>query len=209
MTDHPRFANRPRRKRSRHVALILAGAAVFSLSACKEDQVEAQAFPDLESCLAAAKSNSLFFKEEDCRTQFAAAQQELVETAPRYNSKELCEQEHGAGACGSDPAAQQGGGGMSFMPLLMGFMLGQMLGGRGVASQPMIRTPQGFSTPNGSQSFATNSGRGNLAPSAFNRAPTTMGKPPMTPAQVSQRGGFGASRTAAPAVGGKARSVGG
>ncbi len=178
-----------RSKRSRHVALFLAGAAVMTLAACEEEKTDAAAFPDLESCVAEAQKGSLFFTEQDCQTQFAQARQDYLETAPRYESKELCEQEHGAGNCAV---------GSIFMPLFMGYMLGSMLGGgRGVFSQPMVRTANGgFSTPAGNQSFASNRGTGKVASSTFNKAPSTIGKAPMTRAQVSQRGGFGASSTA-------------
>lgn len=186
-------------KRSRHVALVLAGSAMLTLAACQDDKVDAQAFPDLDSCLAAAKDGGKFFTQEDCRTQFAAAQQELLETAPRYESKELCEQEHGVGACGDDPVAGAGqqGGGFSFMPLLVGYMMGSMLSrGGGVFSQPMVKTPGGYSTPNGNQTFAGNRGAAKVPANTFTRAPSTIGKAPMTATQVSQRGGFGASSTA-------------
>lgn len=211
------------RKRSRHVALILAGTATLALAACKDEQVDAQSFPDLQSCVAAAKDNSLWFTEDDCRANFAAAQQELLETAPRYDSKELCEQEHGVGNCGGDPAAQaaggdpaqqtaSGGGGMGsvFMPMLMGMMLGNMLSrGGGIFSQPMVQTANGrFATPKGDQSFASNRGAGRVTPQTFNRAPSTMGRPPMTPASVAQRGGFGASSTAR-STSGSSRGFGG
>lgn len=222
----------PRRKRSRRVALLLAGATVLTLAACEEEQVDAEAFPDLDSCLAAAQDSSLFFTTDDCRTAFADAQKNWEETAPRYESKELCEQEHGVGNCGGDPAAQtptaapgtegeqaqNQGSGFSFMPLFVGYMLGSMLGGRGggVFSQPMIRNNQGgFTTPNGNQTFASNRGAGRVAPATFNRAPPTAGRPPMTAAQVSQRGGFGqsATRSTSPSrstgSGGVARSSGG
>ena len=199
-----------RRKRSRHVALLLAGAATMTLAACEDERVDAQAFPDLESCVAAARENSLFFTETDCRTNFAAAEQEYLETAPRYESKELCEQEHGAGNCGGDPAAQQnaGGGGFSFMPLFMGYMLGSMLGrGGGIFGQPMVpKAGGGFSTPSGNQSFASNRGGGKVPAGAFTKGPATIGKPPMSAARVSQRGGFGASSTRST---GAARSSGG
>lgn len=189
---------RPPRKRSRRVALLLAGAATMTLAACQEERVDAQAFPDLESCVAAARENSLFFTEADCQTTFAAAQQEHLETAPRYESLELCEQEHGAGNCGGDPAAAQNqGGGFSFMPLLMGYMLGSMMSrGGGVFGQPMVRTAGGgFSTPSGNQTFASNNGTGRVPAATFNRAPSTIGRPPMSAAQVASRGGFGASTT--------------
>lgn len=205
----PRHAPPPRpRKRSRHVALLLAGTATLTLAACQDERVDAQAFPDLESCVAAARENSLFFTEEDCQTTFAAARQEHLETAPRYESLELCEQEHGAGNCGDDPAAAQGqGGGFSFMPLLVGYMLGSMMGrGGGVFGQPMVRTADGrFSTPSGTQTFASNRGAGKVPAAAFNRAPATIGRPAMSAAQVAQRGGFGASSTRS----GSARGFGG
>ena len=213
-TPTPRIsapAARPARKRSRHVALLLAGATMLTLAACEDDKVDAQAFPDLDSCLAAAKEGGLFFTEDDCRTQFAAAEKEHLETAPRYASKELCEQEHGAGACGGDPAAQQNqGGGFSFMPLLVGYMMGSMLSrGGGLFSQPMVPTADGrYSTPKGDQTFASNKGAGKVPPSTFQRAPSTLGKPPMSAAQVSQRGGFGAGSTARSSSG-SSRSLGG
>ncbi|MFV0409204.1 MAG: DUF1190 domain-containing protein [Paracoccus sp. (in: a-proteobacteria)] len=187
------------RKRSRHVALFLAGTAVLTLAACEEEKTDAAAFPDLQSCLSEAQGGSLFFTEEDCRTQFAAAEANHLETAPRYDSKQLCEQEHGAGNCETDPTAQnQSGGSSIFMPMLMGYMIGSMLGGRGgVFSQPMVKTANGgYSTPAGNQTFASNKGTGKVAGSTFNKAPATMGKAPMTSAQVSQRGGFGGSSTA-------------
>lgn len=189
------------RKRSRHVALVLAGTATLALAACEEDRVDAQSFPDLESCIVASKDSGLWFTEEDCRKNFAAAQQEYLETAPRYESKELCEQEHGVGNCGNDPAAQgtaqNSGSGFSFMPLLVGYMMGSMLSrGGGIFSQPMVKTQDGrYSTPKGGQSFASNKGAGKVATSTFQRAPSTIGKPPMSAAQVSQRGGFGSSST--------------
>lgn len=201
-----------KRKRSRHVALILAGSAVLALAACEDDRVDAQSFPDLESCIAAARENSLWFTEADCQSNFAAAQQEYLETAPRYESKELCEQEHGVGACDADPtqtAQGAGGGGFSFMPLLVGYMMGSMMArGGGIFSQPMVKTADGrFATPKGGQSFATNSGTGKVAAQTFSRGATTMGQPPLSRAAVQQRGGFGQSATAR--SGGASRSMGG
>ena len=200
----------PARKRSRHVALVLAGTATLALAACEDDRVDAQSFPDLNSCIAASKENGLWFTEEDCRANFAAAQKEFLETAPRYESKELCEKEHGAGQCEGDPAAQNTGGGFSFMPLLVGYMMGSMLSrGGGIFSQPMARTADGgYSTPKGDQKFASNRGSGKVAASTFQRAPSTLGKPPMSAAQVSQRGGFGAGCTARSSSG-SSRSLGG
>lgn len=187
----------PRRKRSTRAALFLAGATVMTLSACQEEKVDAQSFPDLQSCLAGAQENGIWFSEADCRAQFAAAEAAYVETAPRYESQALCEQEHGEGKCGADPvAAPSGGGGGIFMPLLTGFLIGNMLSRGGVFGQPLLNTRGGgYATPSGNQTFASNNARGKVAPANFARATPTVGRPPMTQADVARRGGFGASRT--------------
>lgn len=184
------------RKRSKSVALALLGAAAFTLSACKEEETDVSTFPDLASCKAEADAGSLAFTAEDCATAFAQAEADHQETAPRYDSMAVCEEQHGAGNCGSE-AQQQSGGGFSFLPLIAGYMMGSMLsGGRGFASQPLVNTANGrFATPGGT-SVTTNNGAGKLGTQAFNKAPATVGKPPMSRADVSSRGGFGASSAA-------------
>ena len=203
------------RKRSGKVALVLMGAAAFGLSACKSDETDVRAFPNVEACIESARGGNLFFTEADCRTSFAEAEQTHMETAPRYDSLAVCEEQHGVGNCGGDPAASAGGGmGSIFMPMLMGYMIGSMLSrGGGMMSQPLVRSADGrFANPAGTTSLASNNGAGKMAPAAFAKGPTTMGQPPMSRAQVAQRGGFGqtaASRPAAGGTGGAARSSGG
>lgn len=188
-------------KRSGHVALALLGAAAFGLAACTEEKTEASAFADKASCLAAAKPDG-WFSAADCDTAFAEAQKLHEETAPRYESRELCEAEHGAGACGGDAAASNGGGGSVFMPLLMGYMIGQALSGGRVMAQPVVRTAGGgFATPDGGTRISNLNSGGKINASAFNKAPVTRGLAPMTKTQVQSRGGFGGS--------GAARTVGG
>ncbi|WP_045392245.1 DUF1190 domain-containing protein [Falsirhodobacter sp. alg1] len=187
------------RKRSCTVALTLMGTA-FILAGCKEETTDAAAFPDVASCRAEAERGNLNFTAADCDNAFATAQADYAETAPRYDALAVCEEEHGAGNC---TQAAQSGGGFSFMPLLAGFMIGQMLGGRGgFMSQPLVKTPNGrFSTPGGT-SVATNSGTGKMNAQAFQKAPTTAGRPAMSRADVASRGGFGSSSAARSSYGG-------
>lgn len=182
-----------RRKRSSHVALAILGAAAFTLAGCKEEQVDAQAFPDLQSCREAALQGGLF-PAADCETAFAEAQKLHVEAAPRYDSLEVCEAQHGPGACGSEQAAQPGGSGSIFMPLMMGYLMGSMLGGqRGAAVQPLYKTPDGkFTNAAGTAAYSSNSGTGKMGASQFTRPPSTIDKPPMSKTTVQSRGGFGA-----------------
>lgn len=180
-----------RRKRSSHVALALVGAAAFALTGCQESQTEAAAFPDIASCKAAAKADG-WFSPTDCDTAFAEAAALHDEAAPRYESRELCEAEHGPEACQS---AQSGsGGGGIFMPLLMGYMIGQAMGGgRPIAQPVMARNGGGFVTPGGAG--IGRMGSGAVPASTFDKAPVTKGQPAMTKANVRDRGGFGTTAT--------------
>lgn len=193
-------------KRSRTIALYLAGATVFALAGCVEEEVDAAAFPDLQSCKDAANAGGAFSTLE-CESAFVAAQQLQAETAPRYDSLEVCEEQHGVGSCGDEAqvTGTSGGGGI-FMPLLAGYLMGNMMSRGATASQavqPLYKTTDGrFTNATGSSTYASNTGTGTLAASQFAKAPATIGKAPMTKATVAARGGFGASASGRTSTGG-------
>lgn len=186
------------RKRSRTVALTLLGAASFAIAGCREEKVEAQAFPDLASCQAAAGEGALFTPQE-CEAQFAEAEALHVEAAPRYDSLAVCEEQHGAGNCGSEEQQMSNGGGSGsiFMPLLAGYLMGSMLGRMGggmAAAQPMYRNGTGgFTNAAGTSNFSSNSGRANMGANQFTRPTATANRAPMSRATAGSRGGFGSS----------------
>ena len=129
------------RTRSRTVALTILGAAAFTVAGCRDEQVEAQAFPDLASCQAAAVNGGLVTADQ-CSQAFAEAEALHVEAAPRYDSLAVCEEQHGAGNCGSeDQQVSQGGSGSIFMPLLAGYLIGSMLGRAGGGTNRSRRRP--------------------------------------------------------------------
>ena len=182
-------------KRSQKVAIAIVGATAFALAGCREEQVDAAAFPDLQSCLDQAPSGGVF-TEEDCRTSFAQAETLHVEAAPRYDSLEVCEEQHGEGACGSEAAQSQGGSGGIFMPLLAGYLIGNMMSGRAgmAAAQPLYGTSDGrYTNAARTSTFSTNQGAAKLNTSQFTRPATTVGKTPMTRATAASRGGFGSA----------------
>lgn len=186
------------RKRSRALTFLMLGGTVFAVAGCEDDRVDAALFSDEQSCIAAGRqSDDPFWAEEDCRVAFAVAEEEHAETAPRYESQALCEEQHGQGSCGADEAAPQaatGGGGSVFMPLLAGYMIGSMMGGNraAVASKPVYaQSGGGYATATGQRFNALNA-VGKANGTAFTtRAASTAGKPPMTRANVAARGGFG------------------
>jgi uncharacterized protein YgiB involved in biofilm formation len=182
------------RKRSRTVALAIVGATTFALTGCREEQVDAQAFPDLASCKTAAEAGDGLLTAADCEAALVEAEQLHVESAPRYDSLQVCEEQHGEGECGSEAQATSGGSGSIFMPLLTGYLIGNMLAGRGgyARSQPMYRTADGkFTNASGSSVYSGNSGKAKLGSNQFTKPAATVGKPPMTKATAATRGGFG------------------
>ncbi|QFS83248.1 hypothetical protein FIU97_10455 [Roseivivax sp. THAF40] len=182
-------------KRSNRVAIAIVGAAAFTLAGCREEQVDAAAFPDLQSCLDQASPSGMV-TAQDCETSFAQAEALHVEAAPRYDSLAVCEEQHGEGACGSEAAATQGGSSGIFMPLLAGYLIGNAMSGRAgmAAAQPLYKTSDGRYTNAARTSvFSNNRGATKMSTSQFLRPATTMGQTPMTRATAASRGGFGAS----------------
>lgn len=185
------------RKRSAHVSLALLGAAAFGLSACREEGVETLVVRDIASCMDLGG-----YTQAECEAADAEAQAQNRETAPRYDALAVCEEQHGVGACEQEVTTTGQGGGSIFLPILAGYMMGRMLSGGGLASKPLYPTAGGqVATADGRTAFNKVGGKGVVSPAGFQAAPNTRQMAPMSKAQVDQRGGFGAARTAAPGAG--------
>ncbi len=187
MTPHPP------RKRARHARVLLLGTAAFGLAACQpEEQVDATVFPSVEECRALAALPENDFTAEDCAAGLEEAQAIHRESAPRYEDEALCEEQHG-GECVVETRSD---GSSVFLPLLAGYMIGNMLGGRGYAAKPLYRTPGGrFATPGGGTVLSGLRGKTQLRPNSFAASSSTRAAAPLSRAAVQSRGGFGASRT--------------
>jgi uncharacterized protein YgiB involved in biofilm formation len=179
-------------KKSRMIPIFLLGASAFALAAC-DDPVDVSVFKDKEACYSAAERTAdLSF--ENCDTAFDAAQREHQMSAPRYESREICEEEHGVGNCGTDTYANNAGGGSSFMPFFMGYMVGNMMnnGSSSTYGRTVYPAKSGGYYTNSGQKFSALNTTARVSPSKVTSKPSvTLGKAPMTKATVSSRGGFG------------------
>ncbi len=176
----------PKRKASAPRRIALLGAAsVIALAGCQEEQAEIVVFDDRAACEASGT------EAEVCEAQYAQAAAEHDETAPRYDAVAVCEAEHGASACIEDEQRPS-----IFMPLMAGFLMGQVLSG-GFASRAMVPAAgTGYSTTDGGTRASSLSGRGTVAASTLtSRGASTRTAAPMTRSSVARGGGFGASRT--------------
>lgn len=167
-------------KKSRSVKLALLGGASMALAACGDDAPppDAKFFSSVEEC-------STQYDEAACQEAQAASQKISDEEAPRYARKEDCEAELGVGNC---ETRQTASGGSIFMPLMMGYMLGNMLSNNRY-NQPVYRGPNNEAVmPRNGRFFNVGAFSGGVNKAAgFQRAAQVT---PVT------RGGFGGTSKA-------------
>lgn len=173
---------------------IALGAATFMLGACGTDDV-ASIYIDADDC---SSDNPSFSAE--CQATYEAALQDAQDTGPKYETQADCEYDFGANACQQQNTSQ----GSFFMPLMAGYMLGNLMSGSRRYT-PMY-TSNSRNSPLRNRWFTSNgqnvgkySTSGNqkyrVRQSFFNKRPTTT--------SALKRGGFGniaratSSRTAA------------
>ncbi|MBL8703073.1 MAG: DUF1190 domain-containing protein [Alphaproteobacteria bacterium] len=165
-------------KRSRSIRLVLLGSAsALSLAACdeaKDPLAEGNFYRDPVEC---ARS----LDRSTCEQAYAEARSEHLRSAPAFATRESCEQQFGAANCAwqeANPSPDQvkeprtgaspSGGGW-FMPLMMGYMMGNLLTPRaamppqGVAAVPNqtcggVGQPPCATSPSSSGSSSSGSG---------------------------------------------------
>lgn len=163
-------------------AALMMSASLIALTGCEEPQVDASIYESLDQC----KADPLVSADQ-CDSSFNEAKTQHASVSPKYTSAADCQADFGADKCEEAPYKTQSGGSV-FMPLMMGYMMGSMLGGRGsMMSQPLYRSaqnPSNFRTAE-NQNVGSKTGGTKVARSATNR--------PTFKSSTRSRGGFGAS----------------
>ncbi len=170
------------KRRTLFRSALLMGASVIALSACEEAKVDASVYETLQQC-----RNDPSTSKNECEKSYNEALSQHAAVAPKYSSQADCQADFGAGKCEKAPYRTSGGGSV-FMPLMMGYMMGSMLGGRrSMMAQPLYRSaksPQSFRTAD-NRNVGSTTGRTRVARSATSR--------PSFKSSTIRRGGFGAS----------------
>jgi len=192
-------------KRSRVAIAGLVGFAALTLAACEEEKAEGHVFKSEAECREEADKPNSWWTPQECAASFAQAQDRHLNNAPRYDAVDVCEEQHGEGMCKSDVVPNTGGGGGIFMPLMAGYMIGNMMNGSNnyQSSRPLYPAKTGgFRTADGATKVNGLSGGASFSKRAFKPASATVNKAPMTKASIKSRGGFGTSRTSSRSFGG-------
>ncbi|MFT5172150.1 MAG: hypothetical protein ACI8W7_000314 [Gammaproteobacteria bacterium] len=158
--------------------LVTAIAAV-TLSACGS-QEEVAVVSSVAECSANTK-----LSRADCESAYKKAQAEAARTGPKYASSRNCEAEFGRGQC-----RQQSGG--VFMPLMAGFMVGQLLSN---SYNPVYRYNNMLS-PNYNRIMTADGGIVGKAGQRSYRVDSDSVKPKPRTTRTISRGGFGAIASA-------------
>lgn len=189
-------------KRSKTARLIMmVPAASLALSGCGEKPVEVQVFNTPDECAA------YYNPPEQCQAAFNEAAALHPQVAPRYSSKQECETDFGSGQCETAPVlarnpeqqqSQQSSG--YFMPMMMGFMAGQMFNRGGMAGTPAQQTANATRSPVANQPlYKSRDDRGTFRTASNTAVATQPGTTRIQPSAVqpkpatlARRGGFGA-----------------
>jgi uncharacterized protein YgiB involved in biofilm formation len=188
---------RPRFRKSLPVATTLSVSVGLSGCSPPPQQEEAGIYRNAAECEQVYPD-----RVEQCEQVFNSAQMDHLATAPRFDGLAQCEADFGAGNCEPAPEnrvaeeqpnepSQAGFGGGWFMPMMMGYMMGNMIGGRSLRQTPVYSSSARNSPINnkivtGKGDVVGNRGdrRVRVAPAAFQK--------PSSPARVTRTGGFGA-----------------
>lgn len=135
-------------KRSKQITLTLLTGATLVVSGCEQKE-QTRFFADKAACMQTLNDNAA------CEEAEKQALVQHLQNAPKFTTKEECESQFGADNCvqPEKPAGQgehlQQGGGSYFMPMMMGYMMGRMMGGGGIfggsryAAEPLYKDRYG------------------------------------------------------------------
>ena len=184
-------------KRSKKAALMLmVPTATLLLAGCgSEEPVETAVYQNADECAA-------YYNPEQCKADLGQALAMHSQVAPKYTDKAACETDFGVGQCetptqaaaaaGTEPVPQQAqaSSGGFFMPMMMGFLAGQMLNRSGSQLKQPVQAQPLYKSRDDNSTFRTASN----TPVARGVGPAYV-KPSSVqpkPAGVVNRGGFGA-----------------
>lgn len=188
-------------KRSKKAALVLMAPAASLLVAGCSNKDPALVYGSLQECISSGINS-----EQQCQMDYGKAAQLHPAVAPKYVNRAECEADFGPEKCEEAPP-QEGSSTASggfFMPMMMGFLAGQMLNGAkgaGMQSSGLAPSSQHVSQPlyksRNETDFRTASNK-SVGPSSLHHGAKNISPASIAPkaGKVVRRGGFGKAASA-------------
>jgi len=172
------------------VAIAVGASSLVACGGEPEPVEDVKIVSSVEDCVAQSK-----LSEQECEVAYKKAVENASRTGPRYRSRYECESEYGYGRC-------RGGSSGIFMPLMTGFMIGRMMGGR--SYNPVYQYAGRNSRLNGRLMTANGSVLSRSSKGSYQVGSSSL-KPQSRSTKTSSRGGFG-SKSSAKSSWGRSRS---
>ena len=147
------------RRRSAYVGFSVLTLSASGLAGCEDQQ------PKVYSSVADCRAEH---PGQACDDAWQASVGEHDQTAPRYPQQAACEAQYGVGHC----ETREGGG--FFMPMMAGFVMGQMMNGGGYGNR-YVGHPVFFAPGGGYRAPAFGAGESMFTRSGFTGSGTTRG----------------------------------
>lgn len=175
---------------------LAIAVAAASISGCTSRE-EVKVVGSVSECTQTTTLN-----ESQCEQAFRDALVEAEKTSPKYSTERTCESEFGSGGC------RQTTGGF-FMPMMAGFMVGQMLNGSGnyYGHNPVFRYSRPYSSWDNKYMTSDGTVVGRPGKGSY-KVPKSATKPKPKVVKTVSRGGFGSSASAKSSWGGGKSSKG-
>lgn len=173
-------------RRSSSIKLVLMASTAVGLTACGQEPVQGEVYRTVEACIAGQ-----IFTPAACDQSFEVVQTLHTQSAPRYNSQTLCEEQHGVGNC-NQPASSNSMTG--WRPFIAGYFVSSFLrdgGTWGNRARPLYASTRGGAYTPGGYPLRRDASTG--AYQISQRAMTTkpVAAKLQTRTTMAARGGFG------------------
>lgn len=186
--DFMRKAESPIRPLLKPLALAIA---TLSFTACSSSTEEVKIVSSVSDC-----TTNTSLTATQCEAAYTKALAEAERTGPKYRSQAECEAEFGYQQC------QQSRSNGIFMPLMAGFMIGNLMNNNGgYAYNPVYQYRNSNSSSNNRLMTADGTVIGRPGRSSYNVSQSSL-KPKPSVTRTVSRGGFGAKASAKSSWGG-------
>ena len=168
--------------------------AALVVTGCEQADVDMKLYKNVDECIAETH------KPDQCRAARAEAQKIADQTAPRYATYSDCAEEFGGDQCRHNPSSNDGGS--SWMPLMIGYMMGSSGNSSSYNTAPLYQDRSGRYMDNTFRKYDVKPGKSFKVTKTASKPSALSPRTSVAKTTTSSRGGFGKSVSSRSSFGG-------